>query len=62
MWPFLIVLLLPTAGVALGMGRAGWAGGDQLALFGLGMVIELMCAIVATTILAVSIFVHFVWL
>ena len=29
---------------------------------GLGMVIELMCALVATTILAISIFVHFVWL
>ena len=30
------VALVVTAGVALGMGRAGWAGGDQLALFGLG--------------------------
>lgn len=30
------VALVITAGVALGMGRAGWAGGDQLALFGLG--------------------------
>lgn len=28
---------------------------------GLGMAIELMCALVAVTILAVSIFVHFVW-
>ena len=31
------VALVVTAGVALGMGRAGWAGGDQLALFGLGV-------------------------
>lgn len=30
------VALVITAGVALGMGRAGWAGGDQLALFGFG--------------------------
>jgi PH (Pleckstrin Homology) domain-containing protein len=30
------VALVITAGVAIGMGRAGWAGGDQLALFGLG--------------------------
>ncbi|PPG39215.1 DUF456 domain-containing protein [Pseudoclavibacter sp. RFBA6] len=29
---------------------------------GLGMLIELMCALVATTILALSIFLHFIWL
>ena len=30
------IALVVTAGVALGMGGAGWSGGDQLALFGLG--------------------------
>lgn len=30
------VALVVCAGVAVGMGRAGWAVGDQLALFGLG--------------------------
>lgn len=30
------IALVVTAAVALGMGRAGWSGGDQLALFGLG--------------------------
>lgn len=31
------VALVVCAGVALGMGRVGWSGGDQLALFGLGL-------------------------